>query len=539
MIYTVSTTAAAQTALNAAKAGDTIQLAPGTYSPLSIWAKNFTQDVVVTSLDPSVPAVLKGLNVGSSSGLSFTGLEFSTAGATTKTPFVVSDSRDVHFSELKVHGSLDRNPQNDVTGIYFRRSTDVSVSDSEFQQLQAGVTHSASAGLTVANNQFHDIRTDGIAGGGSSNVMISGNTFRDFYPAAGDHPDAIQFWTTNSTTSAHDITITNNQFVRGAGAAIQGVFMRDEVGNIPFERVTITGNLVSGAAYHGISVLGGRSVNITDNIVQGFTGMKSWILTMNVSGGAVTDNTTNEYVNWGGTTGVTVARNAIVSLASDGGAAVRSTWSTVTTADNQKLAGGTGANTIVGGLGADTITDAGGANLLRGDDGADSIVGGAGFDDANGGLGNDTVNGGAGNDWVAGGDGLDRLLGADGADFVYGGLGADVLDGGGGNDVLRGGQGDDRLLGQAGNDWLAGDRGADILTGGLGADVFHSFGAAGVDRIVDFRAAEGDRVQIAAGSSYSVAQVGADTVVSIAGGAQVIIQGVALSSLPSGWLFVG
>lgn len=539
MICTVGTNPALSAALNLAKAGDTIQLAAGVYSPVSIWAKNYAQDVVITSVDVANPAVLKGLSIGSSSGLTFTGLTFDAAGASTGNPFLVSDSRDIHFSELGVHGSLDRNPQNDVTGLYIRRSTDVSVTDSEFQQLQAGITHSAATGLTIANNRFHDIRVDGIAGGGSSNVVISGNSFRDFYPVAGDHPDAIQFWTTNSTASAHDIRIVNNEFVRGAGAAVQGIFIRDEVGSLPYERLTISGNLVAGGVYHGIAVLGGRSVTITDNIVQGFTDMKSWILTQNVSGGTIQDNAANEYVNWGGTTGVAMARNGVLPLAADSGATARATWSAVTSADNQRIAGGAAADTLIGGSGADTLTDAGGANILRGDDGADHITGGANVDDAGGGLGADTVNGGLGDDSVAGGDGADSLLGADGADFVYGGLGADTVDGGAGNDVLRGGQGDDRLFGQAGNDWLSGDRGADTLTGGLGADVFVSFGAAGVDRIVDFKASEGDRVQLAAGSSYGLAQVGADTVVSISGGAQVILQGVQLGALPAGWIFVG
>jgi Ca2+-binding RTX toxin-like protein len=201
------------------------------------------------------------------------------------------------------------------------------------------------------------------------------------------------------------------------------------------------------------------------------------------------------------------------------------------------LDGGAGADSVFGGLGNDIIVDASGANYLRGDDGNDTISGGSDFDDINGNMGNDTAHGNLGDDWVVGGKDNDQLFGDDGGDIVYGNLGNDTCDGGTGADLIRGGQGNDTLSGGSGDDWISGDRGDDTMTGGTGADIFHTFGDAGVDRVLDFSVAQGDRVQLDAGTQYTVAQVGADTVISMTGGAQMILVGVQMSTLPTGWIF--
>jgi serralysin len=93
------------------------------------------------------------------------------------------------------------------------------------------------------------------------------------------------------------------------------------------------------------------------------------------------------------------------------------------------------------------------------------------------------------------------------------------------------------VLGNSGNDWLSGDRGNDTVTGGAGADVFHTFGEAGIDRVTDFNLAEGDRVQLDPGTTYTVSQVGADTVIDMGGGGQMILAGVSMQSLTGGWIF--
>ncbi|MDO7911701.1 type I secretion C-terminal target domain-containing protein [Pseudomonas sp. 22-AL-CL-001] len=93
-----------------------------------------------------------------------------------------------------------------------------------------------------------------------------------------------------------------------------------------------------------------------------------------------------------------------------------------------------------------------------------------------------------GGDLLNGGNGNDILFGQGGDDKLYGGKGNDILLGGNGNDLLDGGEGDDLLIGGKGND---------TLTGGTGADTFiWRAGDTGNDVIKDFKASEGDRIDL-------------------------------------------
>ena len=203
------------------------------------------------------------------------------------------------------------------------------------------------------------------------------------------------------------------------------------------------------------------------------------------------------------------------------------------------LSGNAGSDRIFGAAGNDTI-DGGSAgaagNYLRGDEGDDSLTGGGDFDDINGNMGNDTVSTGGGDDFCVGGRDNDVLFGGDGGDFVYGNLGDDSCDGGAGNDTVRGGQGTDTLSGGAGNDFISGDRGDDTMTGGAGADIFHSSSDAGIDRVLDFSVADGDRVLLDPGTTFTVSQMGGDTVIQMSAG-QVVLVGVTMSALPPGTIF--
>jgi len=211
------------------------------------------------------------------------------------------------------------------------------------------------------------------------------------------------------------------------------------------------------------------------------------------------------------------------------------TGATVTS--DQSLIASHASDTLVGGTGNDSITGSDGQDYLRGGDGADRMAGLGGFDDMNGNQGNDTLAGGDGDDWVVGGKDDDLLTGENGDDIVWGNLGNDTVDGGAGADQVRGGQGDDVVFGQSGDDWLSGDRGNDTITGGSGADIFHTFSDAGIDKVLDFNYAQGDRVQLDPGTHFTLAQVGSDTVIDMGGGNEMILANVQLATLPSDWIF--
>lgn len=137
-----------------------------------------------------------------------------------------------------------------------------------------------------------------------------------------------------------------------------------------------------------------------------------------------------------------------------------------------------------------------------------------------GGLGNDRLVGNAGNDILAGGPGINTVS----YELAKGGVtvsiaiataqdtksaGSDILTGiqnligSGFGDELTGSTGNNIIDGGAGDDIVIGSAGADALTGGLGADRFGYRLAAdskpgAYDSILDFSAAQGDRIDLLA-----------------------------------------
>jgi Ca2+-binding RTX toxin-like protein len=140
---------------------------------------------------------------------------------------------------------------------------------------------------------------------------------------------------------------------------------------------------------------------------------------------------------------------------------------------------------------------------------------------------------------VVGGKDADQLAGETGDDIVLGNLGADTCEGGAGADTIRGGQADDVLTGGADADWLSGDRGSDTLSGGAGADTFNVFRGSGLDRVLDFHPAEGDRVRVEGGFGYSLVEEGGDLALDFGNGDRLVLVGVEPAALTSGWIFAG
>jgi len=114
-----------------------------------------------------------------------------------------------------------------------------------------------------------------------------------------------------------------------------------------------------------------------------------------------------------------------------------------------------------------------------------------------------------------------HIIGSDLADSISGRGGSDTLEGLGGNDFISGGVGNDRIIGGTGND---------TLSGGSGNDTFVFASGCGQDRITDF--ASGDVVQISGYSSArSIAQVGADVVVTLSSADKITFSNASVTTV--------
>ena len=310
-----------------AHGGDTIRLTSGLYSGLAPKGWAFSPAVTITSADPSHPATLTNFEMHDVKGVTFRDVEMR-ATAPGYFVFQIFNSSDVHFDRVNVHGSLDGDPTNDAEGIRFSQASDISVTNSEFHELKRALAIGDSTKVTVAGNRAHDLQVTGLMfGGGTTHVSITGNAVWNIRPVTGDHPDAIQFLTAGSTAPATDIVISRNVVFRGSGKATQGIFLRDQVGSLPYERVTIGDNLIVGTGYNGILVMGAKDLTITDNRLISNPGdvNNTWMRVETAEGVKASGNTA-QMISFVSSSRVVERANRQSKPVADGGAAALRAW---------------------------------------------------------------------------------------------------------------------------------------------------------------------------------------------------------------------
>lgn len=277
--------------------GSTLRLAPGVYPATRVIGVARKRGIVLTSADPDDMAILTGLELHKSSGITLKKLHFNGMAPNANYGLLV-----MHCERIAVENSVFDNPQKLVdqrkmSAFMLRLTTDSTVSRNHFSYYKHGLEMLDVARVQVIGNEFEQMQTDGIRGGGINDALFAENVIADFHPLPGDHPDGIQLWTTHQTESAHNIIARDNLIYRGEGAVLQGIFMTDQSGGaLPYKNVEITGNLAIGTMYNGIMVAGGDGVRITNNQVYGYPDMKSWVRTDKVVNTLISNNDATAYV---------------------------------------------------------------------------------------------------------------------------------------------------------------------------------------------------------------------------------------------------
>ena len=323
-------------AISSAHDGDTIQLAAGEYTLSKIQNLSFATGVTITSADPAHEAVLDGVLMQNVSGLTFSNLSVKVDDKQGGAVILNGGSND-HFTNLDIHGTA----VGDGGGVKIANGTNVTLSNLNIHDVSGGIALSNSNNVSVTNNSIHDLQIDGIQSTGTSNVTISGNTFTNFSPKAGNHSDAIQFFTSGQTTSAHDITITDNTYTRGTGAAdTQGIFMGDEA-KVHYQNVDVSGNAIVGGVYQGIMIDGANNLTFNQNLkVEGYTDQVSWVLLTGDSNVTETNNISTSFNAQIPNTNVTASNNITIAPGKVGDTSLLASH------DSQSAVASTGATTV-------------------------------------------------------------------------------------------------------------------------------------------------------------------------------------------------
>ncbi|WP_066723617.1 right-handed parallel beta-helix repeat-containing protein [Sphingomonas pituitosa] len=299
-------------ALKRAQPGDVIQLAPGRYGVATITAS----DVTIRSADPKRPALFDRIAINDARNLVLSGVEVSYTPAPGEPNWQVmiriTGGSNITIDNTYVHGVIDGDVSRDVNGIWAYGVDGLTVSNSRFLEINAGIKVDTSRGVVIRGNDIGWIGNDAIEIPGSNGVTIAWNTVHDFRTNPGMHPDFVQCWTTRQTSGCKNVRIFRNEILGSPGHEPQGVFFGDEDGVGGYENIEITGNRFYMTMWHAIS-LSSRPKNVTirfNEVVAG-PNYTPWI---KVDGAAMVEGNTAPSFYIGTKASVLPAGNAVDGL---------------------------------------------------------------------------------------------------------------------------------------------------------------------------------------------------------------------------------
>jgi hypothetical protein len=256
---TASSNSSLKAALSKAKPGDTIKLSAGNYGSIDLNGGTgagshlkFKGTVTIAS-DPD-KAVFTGVGLSYVSNLKFQGVKFDGNGSS---KFYAQNSSNLTFQNVTFDGAVSGG-YGKGTGLDIRKSTNVTVQDSDFTTLDTGLRFNGGGGHDVLNNDFSRISYNGITLGSVDHVLVSGNHVdMDGRPGLG-HKDAFQV-VNGGGVPGSNIVVRSNIFESEDGMT-HGIYLGNQrakqTGNIRdfYKDIVIENNKVYGGQQLGIAL---------------------------------------------------------------------------------------------------------------------------------------------------------------------------------------------------------------------------------------------------------------------------------------------
>ncbi|MET3710432.1 hypothetical protein ABIC65_001112 [Sphingomonas trueperi] len=267
-----------QGALDKAKGGDTILLPAGACGAVALNDRQYDAPVTIRSADPKRRAVFTRLTLNNPRNLTLAGIEVTNADSNAAVMVRINNGSAVTFDDLYVHGVIDGNVAKDASGVSAFNVDGLTVSNSRFVEINAGIKAEQSRGVTIRGNDIGFIGSDAIEIPGSNGVTIAWNMLHDFRTNPGVHPDGVQCWTTRQVSGCKNVRIFRNEIIGSPGHEPQGIFFGDEDRVGGYENIEITGNRFVCTMWHAINIYSGpKNVTIRFNEVVAGPNYTPWI----------------------------------------------------------------------------------------------------------------------------------------------------------------------------------------------------------------------------------------------------------------------
>lgn len=238
------------TALAGLAPGAVVKVPPGRQPLIAIEGQRFDPPVTIDAQG----AVVAGLRLVNSSGIIWRGGTIEAPGG--------KDGRGAQFY-----------------GVDMRKSQSITFDGVHFTNALRAMVIADSRGLVVRNSRFAGLRSDGMNVAGTSNVLVEKNSFTDFSPVKptgskalgnwrdGDHPDAVQIWSTKANPGNSDIVVRDN-IIEGD---TQGINTFGPPGT-GYSRIVVEDNVLRINYPAGISVMSCTDCTVRNNRVASLPG---------------------------------------------------------------------------------------------------------------------------------------------------------------------------------------------------------------------------------------------------------------------------
>jgi len=275
-----------------AQGGGTILLdgSAGTYNINLSSLGSTAAPILLAPLDPEQPPVIETMTLNRCSGLTITGMDFTSSVADHQKDITITYGKDITLVGNTMTGTAEGfysetgSTAMADTMMFVRYCNGLTFAENTVSNYFSAIGMLDSKNIVIEGNDFSKLQGDGIQGGGWDGVKIADNYMHDFYGSTQtvNHTDMIQIWGTNTSFAARNVEITGNVLDAGDGAVTQGIFIRNEdfgttkAASGYLQNISITNNTIYNGAPNGISVADVDGLVLENNTVLWDKGISTW-----------------------------------------------------------------------------------------------------------------------------------------------------------------------------------------------------------------------------------------------------------------------